>query len=49
VSAVPLPIVAETTGQAPELTQLPALPALVAGWITHRRSGPVHHAFRHRV
>jgi uncharacterized protein len=49
VSAVPLTIIPETTGQAPELAQLPALPALVAGWVTHRRSGPVRHAFRHRV
>ena len=49
MSAAPLPTVPETIGQAPELTQLPALPALVAGWVTHRRSGPVRHAFRHRV
>ena len=41
--------VPETTRQAPELTQLPALPALVAGWVTHRRPAPVRHAFRHRV
>ena len=39
----------ETTGQAAELTRLPALPALVAGWVTHRRAGPVRHAFRHRA
>jgi DUF1365 family protein len=44
-----LATVAETTGQAPELTQLPALPALVVGQVTHRRPGPVRHAFRHRV
>ena len=31
------------------LTQLPALPALVSGWVTHQRGGPVRHAFRHRV
>ncbi len=49
MSAAPLTIVPETTGQAPGLTQLPALPALVAGWVTHRRYGPVRHAFRHRV
>ena len=49
MSAAPLPTVPETTGQAPELTQLPALPALVAGQVTHRRPGPVGHAFRHRV
>lgn len=29
--------------------QLPQLPALVVGEITHRRSGPVRHAFRHRL
>jgi uncharacterized protein len=49
VSAAPLAAVAETTGQVPELTQLPALPALVVGQVTHRRRGPVRHAFRHRV
>jgi DUF1365 family protein len=49
VSAAPLTIVPETTGQAPELTQLPALPALVTGQVTHQRPGPVGHAFRHRV
>jgi uncharacterized protein len=49
VSAAPLPNVPERTGQAPEQTQLPALPALVVGQVTHRRPGPVRHAFRHRV
>jgi uncharacterized protein len=49
VSAVPLPTVSETTGQAPEQAPLPTLPALVVGWVTHRRPGPVRHAFRHRV
>ena len=49
MSAAPSMTVAETTGQAPELTRLPALPALVAGQVTHRRPGPVRHAFRHRV
>ena len=39
----------QETGRAPGLTQLPALPALVAGQVTHRRTGPVRHAFRHRV
>lgn len=29
--------------------QLPELPALVVGQVTHRRPGPVRHAFRHRV
>jgi uncharacterized protein len=29
--------------------QLPRLPALVVGQVTHRRPGPVRHAFRHRV
>jgi uncharacterized protein len=28
---------------------LPALPALVTGHLTHRRRGPVRHAFRHRA
>ncbi|MEP6762387.1 MAG: DUF1365 domain-containing protein, partial [Sporichthyaceae bacterium] len=28
---------------------LPALPALVTGHVAHHRSGPVRHAFRHRV
>ena len=31
------------------MPQLPRLPALVAGQVTHRRPGPVRHAFRHRV
>ena len=34
---------------APGLPALPALPALVVGAVTHRRSGPVRHAFRHRA
>lgn len=42
-------IAPESIGQAAELAELPALPALVAGRITHRRHGPVRHAFRHRV
>jgi DUF1365 family protein len=33
----------------PALPPLPQLPALVAGQVTHRRPGPVRHAFRHRV
>jgi uncharacterized protein len=41
--------VPERPGLAAELTQLPALPALVVGRVTHRRSGPVRHAFRHRA
>ena len=49
MSAAPSPTVPETTGQAPELAPLPALPALVVGQVTHRRTGPVRHAFRHRV
>ncbi len=28
---------------------LPVLPALVEGWVTHRRTGPIRHAFRHGV
>lgn len=35
--------------QLPQLPQLPQMPALVAGYVTHRRPGPVRHAFRHRV
>jgi DUF1365 family protein len=34
---------------APGRPQLPQLPALVAGHVTHRRAGPVRHAFRHQV
>jgi uncharacterized protein len=49
VSAALLSTVAQTSGQAPGLTPLPAPPALVVGWVTHQRSGPVRHAFRHRV
>ena len=49
MSAAPSPTVPETAGQVPALAQLPALPALVVGQVTHRRTGPVRHAFRHRV
>jgi DUF1365 family protein len=49
VSAALLPTVPATTGQAQKLTQLPALPAIVVGQVTHRRPRPVRHAFRHRV
>jgi uncharacterized protein len=35
--------------RAPARPQLPPLPALVVGQVTHRRPGPVRHAFRHRV
>ena len=38
-----------TPASAPARPQLPPLPALVAGQVTHRRSGPVRHSFRHRV
>lgn len=31
------------------MTTLPTLPALVVGDVTHRRAGPVAHAFRHRT
>lgn len=31
------------------MTRLPDLPALVVGDVTHRRAGPVRHAFRHRT
>jgi DUF1365 family protein len=33
----------------PALPALPQLPALVAGQVTHRRPGPVRHAFSHQV
>ena len=36
-------------GPAPALPALPQLPSLVAGQVTHRRPGPVRHAFRHRI
>ena len=49
MSAAPSMTAAETAGQAPGQTRLPVLPALVAGQVTHRRHGPVRHAFRHRV
>ena len=38
-----------TPASAPARPQLPQLPALVAGQVTHRRPGPVRHAFWHRV
>ena len=38
-----------TPASAPVRPQLPPLPALVVGQVTHRRFGPVRHAFRHRV
>jgi uncharacterized protein len=37
------------SASAPARPQLPRLPALVIGQVTHRRTGPVRHAFRHRV
>ena len=37
------------SASAPARPQLPPLPALVTGQVTHRRPGPVRHAFRHRV
>jgi DUF1365 family protein len=42
VSTVSLPA-------APARAQLPQLPALVVGQVTHRRPGPVRHAFRHQI
>jgi uncharacterized protein len=45
----PAAAVAEAARPAPALTPLPALPALVAGEVTHRRPGPVRHSFRHRI
>ena len=38
-----------TPASAHARPQLPPLPALVIGQVTHRRTGPVRHAFRHRV
>jgi uncharacterized protein len=38
-----------TPASAPARPQLPPLPALVAGRVTHRRPGPVRRSFRHRV
>ena len=38
-----------TPASAPARPQLPQLPALVVGQVTHRRPGPVRHAFRHQV
>jgi DUF1365 family protein len=38
-----------TPASAPARPQLPPLPALVAGQVTHRRPGPVRHSFRHRI
>jgi uncharacterized protein len=35
--------------RAPARAQLPQLPALVVGHVTHSRPGPVQHAFRHRI
>jgi uncharacterized protein len=46
VSSASLRTPASTPAQPP---QLPQLPALVVGRVTHRRPGPVRHAFRHRV
>jgi uncharacterized protein len=31
------------------VTRLPDVPALVVGEVTHRRAGPIRHAFRHRT
>ena len=35
--------------RAPARPQLPRLPALVVGYVSHRRPAPLRHAFRHRV
>ena len=40
---------ARTPAPAPAFPALPQLPSLVVGQVTHRRPGPVRHAFRHRV
>ena len=38
-----------TPASARARLQLPPLPALVVGQVTHRRPGPVQHDFRHRI
>jgi uncharacterized protein len=40
---------ASTVTPAGSLAQLPRLPALVVGRVTHQRRGPVRHEFRHRA
>jgi Protein of unknown function (DUF1365) len=45
VSMVPVLMPASARARPP----LPQLPALVVGQVTHRRPGPVRHAFRHRL
>ena len=46
MSTAPLITAVATRARPP---QLPPLPALVVGHVTHRRPGPVRHAFRHQV
>ena len=49
MSAAPSPAVPAAIGPAAGAARLPVLPALVTGQVTHRRPGPVRHAFRHRI
>ena len=46
MSAAPLSTAVAARARPP---QLPPLPALVVGHVTHRRPGPVRYAFRHQV
>ena len=42
-------VVAEATHDATTTDDLPVLPAIVDGFVAHRRRGPIGHEFRHRV
>lgn len=42
-------VVAEATHDAKKTDDLPVLPAIVDGFVAHRRRGPIGHEFRHRV
>ena len=49
MSAAPGTAIPGAARQPAGPAQLPVLPSLVAGQITHRRPGPVRHAFRHQI
>jgi uncharacterized protein len=49
VSPVSLAGASVTTELASEPPDLPPLPAVVVGWVAHRRLGPIRHSFRHRA
>ena len=49
MSAAPGAAIPGAARQPAGPAQLPVLPSLVAGQITHRRPGPVRHAFRHQI